>query len=746
MVSRENTSDADAARKQELRDIQAQNAADARRIAELRAELNAVKAEHLQEMLARTRVEDSLRESEARYRTIFETSEAATIIIEENMIISLVNARFETLTGYTKDEAEGKLPWTIGILPEDLARMQTYHVQRRKQTDAAPSRYEFRIRDKDGAVKDIYANVALIPGTRKSVASLMDITDLKKTERELRKLSLAVQGTSDWVLITDRNGTIEYVNDAVVDLSGYRREELIGQNPRILKSGKNDPGVYKEMWATILDGRSYQAILTNRKKDGQLFELYHTITPLEDENGEISHFVATSKDLTQMRLLEERLNYVANYDSCTNLPNKTLLLDRIKLEIPRGEFRKRLVALLAVEIDRFTFLNETFGTACGNGVLAEVGRRLTTVVREGDTVARLGGNTFGVLLVDMAQSQDVILVVSKVFNALKPAISVDGTVLTVAVHIGISVAPQDTQDTDALVTNAEIALSKSQEQGLNTYQFFTADMNRAASTFAQLQKSLFHALANNELALYYQPYFDVHTRKIAGMEALLRWNSPEHGFVSPSSFIPLLEKTRMIIDVGKWIVQEACRQIRAWQDKGYATVPVTTNLSVIQFKQTDLGEFLEQTIGASGIDPRNLAFELTESSLMQNEEKVQALLARLKELGCPISIDDFGTGYSSLSYLKKLPADNLKIDISFVRDIANNPDDGAIVSSIISMAHNLRLKTIAEGVETEDQLKILHILRCDMAQGYYFSKPVTAAVVEELLVKRHDALRMDGAR
>jgi len=427
--------------------------------------------------------------------------------------------------------------------------------------------------------------------------------------------------------------------------------------------------------------------------------------------------------------------YLAYYDGLTGLPNTALLLDRIKQEVPRAEYRKRHIAVMAVDIDRFSFINETFGTTAGDAVLCEVGRRLSAIVRDGDTVARHSRDKFGIMLADVAQSQDIVLVVNKIISTLQHPVRVSGTDITANVYIGISVYPQDTVDAAELVKNADTALVKSRIQELNTYQFFTADMNRMASSFATLQKSLFHALANGEFVQYYQPYFNVDTRKLAGMEALIRWNSPEHGFVYPSKFIPVLEETRMIINVGKWCVKETCRQIRDWQRKGFALVPVSVNLSAVQFKQPDIGDFLETTIRESGIDPGLLTFELTESTLMQNPEQIRALLIRLKELGVSVSIDDFGTGYSSLSYLKKLPADNIKIDISFVRDITTNADDGAIVSSIVSMAHNLRMKTIAEGVETEEQLKILNILRCDMAQGFYFSKAVPTETVEAMLTK-----------
>jgi len=354
-------------------------------------------------------------------------------------------------------------------------------------------------------------------------------------------------------------------------------------------------------------------------------------------------------------------------------------------------------------------------------------------------VARLGRDHFGVLLVDVAQSRDIVFVVTKMFSTLERPFRVKDADIAVNLYIGISVSPQDTMDAVQLMENSEIAEAKARDQGLNTYRFFTPEMNRLASNFAVFQKSLLQALNNNEFVLHYQPYFNSASRTLAGIECLIRWDSPEHGFIYPTNFIPSLEDTRMIIQVGQWVVQEACRQIREWQDKGYAMVPVTTNLSAVQFKQADVGNFIETTVRESGIDPRNLTFELTESTMMENPEKIRLLLARLKKLGISISTDDFGTGYSSLSYLKNLPLDNLKIDISFVRDITSNADDGAIVSSIVSMARNLRLKTIAEGVETAEQLKTLHELGCDMVQGFYLCRPVPAEAAEAILAMNQRA-------
>jgi diguanylate cyclase (GGDEF)-like protein/PAS domain S-box-containing protein len=680
--------------------------------------------------------EEALLHPESGYRMLLENAECAMVVLDENFTVSHANPRFEQLTGYTRNEVEGKQTWMHAIAPEDLERMRRYHLLRKARSSEVPEGYAFRMVDKEGSSRDIYASVALIPGTTTTLASLWDITEGTSTARELRKFSAAVESVSDWVLITDGKGVIEYANHAVESISGYRREELIGQTPRIFKSGTHDPAFYAKLWETLRTGNLFQAVMVDRKKNGELFEIFHTITPLRDAQGDIRYFIATSRDQTQQRRLEERVNYLAYYDSLTGLPNGELFLDRLTKELSRAEYQKRIVAVIAVEIERLASIRETLGKEAGDEVLREAGRRLSQAVREGDTVARLGRDKFGILLVDIAQSDDIIIVVNKVLTGLFPAFSVAGASVSMTASIGASFAPQDASDAAALVKNAEIALVKAREQGQNTYQFFTGEMNRKATMIALMQKSLSHALSNKEFVLYYQPYFNIDTRNMAGMEALMRWDSPDHGFVLPGRFIPVLEETQMINEVGFWAVQEVCRQIKAWHERGYQLVPITTNISAIQFRHQDLGDALIAMLKESKIDARYFAIELTESALLHNPERIRALLVRLKDLGATVSIDDFGTGYSSISYLKKLPADNLKIDLSFIRDIASNADDGAIVSSIVSLAHNLRLKTIAEGVETEEQLKILRVLQCDMAQGYYFSKPVPAGTAETMLKKR----------
>jgi len=566
------------------------------------------------------------------------------------------------------------------------------------------------------------------------VGTVRDITELINSRQEMQKLAMAVEQSSDWILITDKEGRIEYVNDAVENITGYKKEELIGRTPRVFKSGKYDDAFYKELWDTILSGHPYRAIITNKRKDGRFFEVYHSITPLKDTKGNITHFVATSKDITQQKLLEEKLNYLAYYDVLTDLPNRLLFIDRLHQAISRAERNRRQIAVVCIDIDRFTLINDSYGYEIGDTVLKEVGKRFSEATRDSDTVARFGADEFGIILVDVAHSEDVVRVIDKLMHRVNQPMQVAGFDVIPTLSVGISLYPNDGKETITLLRNADIAMSKAKGTGMNNYQFFMSDMNVRASEFVLMERHLHNALKKDEFILHYQPYFHAQTGKIAGMEALLRWDSDDLGLVMPSRFIQVLEDTGMIIELGQWVLYSVCSQLNTWQRRGLSVVPVAFNLSAVQFRQKDLGSIMEETIRSAAINPRYLTLEITESTFMQDLAYTGLILEQLKKLGLRLAIDDFGTGYSSLSYLKKLPLDILKIDISFIRDITTSLDDEAIVSAIISLAHSLNLKTIAEGVETEAQLNILQRLRCDIIQGFYFCRPMPAQDVEILLM------------
>lgn len=381
--------------------------------------------------------------------------------------------------------------------------------------------------------------------------TLAGILVRKKAEKEMKKLSMSVEQSTDWVVITNRHGNIEYVNNAVKEITGYKRKELIRKNPKIFQSGKHDNKFYKEMWDTILSGRTFPAIFINRKKNGELFYLNQTITPLRDEKGDITHFIATGKDITQQKFMEEKINYLAYYDALTGLPNRNLFIDRVTQAVARAEHRKKLVTVIVANIDRFKLINDTYGPSIGDKVLNEVGEKLSKSLREGDTVARLGSDEFGIALIDVAHSEDIILLAEKIMKNVAQPIKANGEEIVLTLSMGISVYPDAGKDAHELIRNADLALSTAKQQGRKNYQFYTANMNVIASEFVLMERHLFNALKNEEFILHYQPYWEISTKKTAGMEALIRWKSEELGLLSPARFIPVLEETGMIIEVGE---------------------------------------------------------------------------------------------------------------------------------------------------------------------------------------------------
>jgi len=588
---------------------------------------------------------------------------------------------------------------------------------------------EEKLTQLEEVLKAIYSgNVDIIFGEKYPL-----IIKEKSLVDELKKLKTAIENSGDWILITDKYGTIEYANRAVENISKYNKKEIIGKNPRIFKSNKHDIEFYKNLWNTILSGNIFNAIIINRKKTGELFELHYSITPLKDESGNITHFVATAKDITEQKTLEKQIEYLKYYDSLTGLYNRNFFIEELQRIIKRSEVESLRFSVVILDIDKFTSINDTFGYEIGDDILKITGERIVNIVSNECIVSRFEADKFGIILTNTENPEDIVTLLEKIRNNLKIPINIKNEDIIITLSMGIAIFPENGNTPDTLIKNAEIALSKSREEHMNSYKFFEEDLNIKTSEFVHMQRHLFHALEKNEFVMHYQPYFDATTQKISGIEALLRWYSPKFGIVTPDMFIPYLEETGMIIDVGKWIIQTVCRQIKEWIDKGYKTsiVPVFINLSLAQFLQKDLLEFVGKTIADTGIYPSFLGFEITESTFTQDITYTKYILEILRKKGISLSIDDFGTGYSSLSSLKKIPINNIKIDRSFINELINSPEDASIVITTITMAHNLGLKTIAEGVETEDQCKFLRILRCDMLQGYYFCKPIPASEVEK---------------
>jgi diguanylate cyclase (GGDEF)-like protein len=436
-------------------------------------------------------------------------------------------------------------------------------------------------------------------------------------------------------------------------------------------------------------------------------------------------------------LLRQRtaeVDRLAYYDTLTDLPNRTLFEDRLVQALAVGQRANQTLAILFVSLDQMKKVNDTLGHPVGDRLLKEVAFRLKLCITESDTVARFGGKEFAILLTSTTKTRDVLEIIDAIREGLKPSFDLDGQELFGTASIGVSVFPLDGEDSQSLLKNAGAALYRAKNAGGDNYQFYTADMHAIASKRLALETSLRQAIDNAELLLHYQPRVVVDSLQISAIEALVRWQHPLLGLVSPADFIPLAEETGLILPIGEWVMREACRQNKSWQEQGFAPMRVSVNISALQLQRQDLAEIVDRILEETQLAPEFLELELTESSIMSNAEGAIDVLTRLQTMGVMISIDDFGTGFSSLSYLKRLPIDALKIDQSFVREVTTDQDDAALVMAIITLAHNLRLQVVAEGVETEEQWRFLHLLKCDEIQGFVFSKPLPPDALERLLV------------
>jgi len=557
----------------------------------------------------------------------------------------------------------------------------------------------------------------------------------KQAESKTIKLSRALEYAADAVFITDKNGCIEYVNPAFEVITGYNGATVIGQNSSIISSGKHDTEFYENMWATILGGNEYRDIFINCRSDGVIYYEEKTITPLRDNQGNISSFVSVGKDITERMQTQERLHFLAHHDILTELPNRAMLIERLNHAINHVQSKSLSLAIMFLDLDRFKVINDTLGHNIGDMLLQKVADRLRTCMRRTDTVARIGGDEFVILLEDIEDSPHISAIARNVIETLEQPFDLEEREIFVTSSIGVGVYPQDGEDSNTLLKNADTAMYRAKEQGRNNFQFYSAEMSSSALERLMLETDLRYALSRNELLLYYQPLIELKSGLIIGYEALLRWQHAELGLISPQDFIPLLEEMGLIVSVGEWVLREACLQCMKWGNEGLPILPVSVNLSGRQFSEANLAESITEILNDTGLAPEFLQLEITESVIMQNASTTTKILQALKQLGVELAIDDFGTGYSSLSYLKRFPIDVLKIDRSFVRDITSDPDDASIVSTIITLAHSLNLNVIAEGVETEEQASFLKTRSCDITQGYLYSKPIPADEMRVLLDK-----------
>jgi len=555
----------------------------------------------------------------------------------------------------------------------------------------------------------------------------------QRKDRERVRVATAVfDSTQEGVLVTDSHGLIVHVNRAFISITGYQREEVLGQKPSKFKSGRHDADFYHDMYRALMDKRQWSGEIWNRRKSGEVYPQWQNIRRVCGDDGKTSHFVAVFSDLTAIKRSEQELQQLAHYDPLTGLPNRLLFTDRAAQALAYAGTSKRGCALLLIDLDHFKNINDSLGHNIGDQVLKAVASRLKGLFDSSMTLARLGGDEFALLQENCQQVMQAAGLAQHVLNAMKEPFVLDTHSLFISASVGISLYPSDAQSAEQLLRNADSALFKAKSDGREGYALYTEELTAHAQQRVELASELRRAIDQQELRVFYQPIHDLRSSRIIGVEALVRWQHPERGLVPPGEFIPIAEQSGLIGDIDGWVLRTACRQMRTWLEAGVDVSFVAVNVSSRLFSRGDLDLHVAQVLAETGLDPAHLELEVTESAVMEDPEQAVEQLHRLRELGLSLAIDDFGTGYSSLLRLKRMPVQKLKIDQGFVAGLPSDDDDIAIVRVIIALAQSMGMHVLAEGIEHADQAGFLLENGCQLGQGYWFARPMPADQIDWL--------------
>ena len=666
---------------------------------------------------------------------ITQNAAAGIALVKPDGTFHYTNTRFEDMFGYAPGELLGK---SVSIVnaptersPEETAKEILSALERNGSWSG-----EVLNRKKDGTDLWTFANVSSFHDPELGtllIAHQTDITPLKLSEKEL-KIAATTFESQDGMMVTDADGNILRVNDAFTLITGYSEADIIGKNPRMLQSDRTDAHFYESMWQTIQKDGFWSGEIWNRRKNGEIFPEQLTITAVKDDDGRVTNYVGSILDITDRKISEAQIQQLAYYDHLTELPNRRLFRDRLEQDIKRVTRSKSSLALLFIDLDRFKEVNDTLGHDKGDALLIEAAKRIRQHVRDTDTFARLGGDEFTIILPEYGEISSIERVVRKVLHDL--AIPFDlgnGDVGHISGSVGIALYPEDANSIEDLLKHADQAMYAAKQAGRNGFSYFTRSMQEEAKEKMALINDLHAALERNQLEVYFQPIVDALTGKIVKAEALLRWHHPERGEISPVMFIPLAEESGLILEIGEWVFEEVLKAIKRWQNHTGHLIQVSVNRSPAEFTRAETHPWLEHYLG-SGLPQNCIAVEITEGLLLSESEKVKQDFVKFREHGIELSIDDFGTGFSALSYLNRFDVDYLKIDKSFVHRLVTDSSSRALTEAIILMAHKLGINTIAEGVETVEQLDLLKAFGCDYLQGFLFSKPVPADELERMLV------------
>ncbi len=687
---------------------------------------------------ARQMAEHALRESEERFQLI-----AATISEAIWMADSALEHFFYISPAYEKIWQcscaalyENPQSFLSSVHPDDRERVSD--TLRLAQATGQPFEHEYRVVRPDGSTRWVMDRVFPVVTEEgkpaRYVGVVADVSERHQNEERLRQAATVFESTRDGVMIADLNDCLLAVNKAFTEITGYSEAEALGSKTSLLRSDRHGPDFFQALWASLLATGHWQGEIWNRRKNGQVYPAWMTISTVRDEHRRPSHYVGVFSDISQLKRSEERLARLAHYDPLTDLPNRLLLQSRLEHALDRAGRYGQRAAVLFIDIDHFKMINDSLGHIAGDQLLVDFARRLRERVRDEDTLGRFGGDEFLLLLEPIGAPDEAAAVARDLLAALEEPFRLAGNnEAYIGASIGISIFPEDGTTATELLRDADAAMYRAKEQGRKRFCYYTADMNTNAVAQLELEGAMRRALERDEFILHYQPKVDLRSGQIVGAEALIRWQRDGKGLVSPASFIPLAEKTGLIVPMGSWVIDAGCRQLRHWRDAGWPELRLAVNVSQRQFFSGDLPAVVAQALARHDVPAGRLELEVTESMLMADPEQTIDILHALKRIGVQLSLDDFGTGYSSFSYLSRFPIDTLKIDQSFVCNIVSEPRASMIAVAIIDLAHRMRLKVVAEGVETEAQLGYLRARNCDEMQGYFFAKPLPAESFDALI-------------